>query len=112
MSGLQRVVVLITAPPGDAGRIARTLVEEKLAACVNVVEGVRSIYWWQGRVEEDGETLLVAKTLLSLMPRLIERVKEIHPYTVPEIIALPIIAGNPEYLAWMEESTRAGGEER
>lgn len=105
MSQLQRVVVLITTPQKDAERIARLLVEEKLAACVNIVEKVKSTYWWKGKIEEDTESLLIAKTLLSKMPRLIEHVKQAHPYTVPEIIALPIIAGNPDYLAWMEEST-------
>ncbi len=104
MTEYQRVVVYITAPREEANRIARVLVEEKLAACANIVDRVSSIYWWEGRVEEDEEALIILKTELGLVSRLVRRVKEIHPYSVPEVIALPIIAGNPDYLVWISES--------
>jgi periplasmic divalent cation tolerance protein len=107
VSGLafyQRIVVFVTAPPDKAGDLAGRLVEEKLVACVNIVKDIYSIYWWQGTVEKDKESLLIAKTELGLLGKLIKRVKELHPYEVPEIIALPIIGGNPDYLRWISES--------
>ncbi len=97
-------VVLITAPVEKGEEIARFIVERKLGACVNIVPQVRSIYWWQGKVEEDGESLLVVKTSAERFPKLVEEVKKIHPYTVPEIIALPIAEGNGDYLKWIDES--------
>ena len=103
----QRVyVIFITAPSGKGEELARRLVEERLAACVNVVRGVRSIYWWRGKVEVDEEDLLVVKTSADALERLVKRVKEIHPYEVPEVIALPVEHGLPEYLAWVVEETR------
>jgi len=99
------VVVLITAPSGDeAEKIARKLVEEKLAACVNIVTGIRSFFWWMGRMEEAGEILVIAKSRLDILPKLIEAVKRMHSYTVPEIIAMPIIAGISSYLKWIDET--------
>ena len=103
----QRVyVVFVTAPRGKGEEIARRLVEERLAACVNVVSGVKSIYWWQGKVESDAEDLLVVKTNADVLDKLITRVREIHPYEIPEVIALPVEKGLPEYLAWVVEETR------
>jgi len=97
-------VVFITTPAGKGEEIAQKLVEEKLAACVNVVDKVSSLYWWQGKIEKDKENLLVVKTKADLFKKLVKRVKEIHPYTVPEIIALPIVDGNEDYLSWIDES--------
>ena len=95
-------VALSMAPDTDtAARIARTLVEERLAACVNVVPGVRSIYRWGGTIHEDGEVLLVAKTRADRMPRLADRLRELHPYDVPELVALPVCGGLEAYLAWV-----------
>ena len=99
------VVVLVTAPRGKGVEIARKLVETRLAACVNV-GSVKSIYWWQGKVEEDDEDILVVKTRLELVNEIVEYVKSIHPYQVPEIIVLPIIGGYEEYLKWLRESTK------
>ncbi|ADC89519.1 CutA1 divalent ion tolerance protein [Thermocrinis albus DSM 14484] len=99
-------VVLITVPPDRADQLAHLIVEKKLGACVNVVPEVRSLYWWKGNMEKDRESLLVVKTSFSLFPQLLKEVKENHPYTVPEIIALPIVAGNPDYLNWIDESLR------
>ena len=104
------VVVLITAPDEDeAARIARALVEESLAACVNIVRGIRSVYLWQGRVNDEAECLLAAKTDKALFEGLCRRVKEMHSYQVPEIIALPIAAGLPEYISWLEDVTKGRG---
>lgn len=100
-------VVLITAPNEDtAEKVAKALVEERLAACVNVLPGVRSIYRWQGRVEDERELLLVVKTATDRMTRLMQRVQEIHPYACPEVLALPVDAGTPAYLDWVIEETR------
>ena len=98
------VVVFITVPVDKGQELADFIVENKLGACVNVVPEVSSVYWWKGKIEKDKEALLVIKTLSSKMEELIKKVKEVHPYTVPEIIALPIVAGNEDYLKWIEES--------
>ncbi|GAA6749344.1 divalent-cation tolerance protein CutA [Thermus brockianus] len=99
-------VVLITVPTEEVGRaLARTLVEEGLAACVNIVPGLTSIYRWQGEVMEDRELLLIVKTTTFAFPKLKERVLSLHPYTVPEIIALPIAEGHGPYLAWLRANT-------
>lgn len=103
----QHTVLFITAPnPQEGLKIAEALVAEKLAACVNVVEKVTSIYWWQGKVERDAEALLIVKTKSSLVEALTARVKQLHSYTVPEVIALPIERGNPDYLKWIDEVTK------
>lgn len=90
----------------QAARIARTLVREKLAACVNIVPGVASIYAWEGKVEEGREVLLVIKSRSALSKRLTARVKALHSYSVPEVVTIPIASGNPDYLRWVRESTR------
>ncbi len=100
-------LVYITAPSRDeALRIARALVGERLAASANVLPGARSVYWWQGRMEEADEAVLVAKTRAALAERLIARVKELHSYACPGIVTLPILEGNPDYLAWLDNETR------
>ena len=102
MSDSEVRVVLMTAPDADvAARIARTLVEERLAACVNVVDGVRSFYRWQGEVEDDAEVLLVAKTGASRCGELAARVEALHPYELPEIVVLPVHGGSERYLRWV-----------
>jgi periplasmic divalent cation tolerance protein len=99
-------VVFVTAPDAEVARtLARTLVEERLIACANVLPPVQSIYRWQGRVEEAAEVLLVLKTVQDRLPALVGRVKELHPYQVPEIIALPVEAALPAYAAWIAEET-------
>jgi periplasmic divalent cation tolerance protein len=104
------LVVLVTAPTADkAAELARALVEERLAACGNVVPGVRSIYRWEGKVEDDAEALLVLKTTRACFPALRERVLALHPYQVPEVLALPVEAGSERYLAWVGAETTAGG---
>jgi periplasmic divalent cation tolerance protein len=97
------IVVLITAGDGEeAGRIARHLLDERLAACVNMVAGLDSHFWWRGKLDEAKETLLIVKTRGGLLPEIIEAVKEVHSYELPEIIALPIVGGSPEYLEWID----------
>ncbi|MCS6875334.1 MAG: divalent-cation tolerance protein CutA [Aquificaceae bacterium] len=97
-------VVLITVPVDKAQHLAEFIIENKLGACVNVVPEVNSIYWWKGNIERDREGLLVVKTSAKKFEELLRRVKEVHPYTVPEIIALPIVAGNVDYLRWIDDS--------
>jgi periplasmic divalent cation tolerance protein len=100
------VVILVTCPKRPVGeRIARTLVSEGLAACVNVVPGLTSTYRWQGKICRDSEILLIIKTRRRLLSALTDRVKALHPYTVPEVIALPLTGGSSAYLAWVADST-------
>jgi periplasmic divalent cation tolerance protein len=100
------LVVLVTAPtPERAAEIARAVVEERLAACGNVVPGLRSIYRWEGKVQEDAEALLVLKTTRARFEALRDRVLALHPYEVPEVIALPVEAGSARYLAWIGAET-------
>jgi len=103
---MSHVVVFVTASsPEEAERIGRVLLDERLVACVNTVP-VRSAYWWQGNVERAGETLLIVKTAVRLVEDVTARVRDLHSYTVPEVIALPIVGGNPDYLRWIDESVR------
>lgn len=98
------LVVLVTAPTAErAAEIARALVEEHLAACGNVVPGVRSIYRWEGKVEDEGEVLLVLKTTRERFPALRDRVLALHPYEAPEVLALPVEAGAERYLTWIRD---------
>jgi periplasmic divalent cation tolerance protein len=104
---MSHVVVLVTAPTAErAAEIARALVEERLAACGNVVPGIRSIYRWEGKVQDDQEALLVLKTTRERFEALRERVLALHPYQVPEVIALGVEAGSAPYLAWITAETR------
>ncbi|ABC80907.1 MULTISPECIES: divalent-cation tolerance protein CutA [Anaeromyxobacter] len=99
-------VVLVTAPDADAAaRLARALVEERLAACGNVVPAIRSIYRWEGSVHDEGEALLVLKTRAARVDALRARVLELHPYQVPEVLVLPVEAGSEAYLAWIAAET-------
>lgn len=101
------VLVLVTVPSQTEGeRIGKRLVVEKLAACVNIVPHLYSIYSWKGNIEEDGELLLLIKTMPDRLEKLIKKVKKIHSYDVPEILAIPTIHGNPDYIKWVQESTR------
>lgn len=104
MTGL---VVLCTCPDEEtAVRLSRDLVESGLAACVNRVTSVRSIYRWQGKVEDEPEVLLLIKTVQARFPEIEMRIKALHPYDVPEIIALPIVAGSEAYLGWLASETK------
>jgi len=94
-------ITYITAPSEVAERIATTLVEEGLAMCVNIIERVTSLYRWEGQVEKATEALLIVKGQAGKTDALIARVREIHPYEVPEVLSTDIVAGNPDYLDWL-----------
>ena len=100
------LVVLVTCPPDKAAGLAEKLVAERVAACVNTVANVQSVYRWKGSVQRDGETLLIAKTTRDRFDALKDLVLKHHPYEVPEVIALPVGPGHAPYLQWVVESTR------
>ena len=107
------VVILITcANKREAKRIARDLVVQRLVACVNIITNIESIFWWQKRVDSASEVLLIAKSKNSLMPKVIKQVRSLHSYQVPEVIALPIKAGNSDYLNWINESLEFANSKR
>ncbi|SFF53267.1 divalent-cation tolerance protein CutA [Blastococcus tunisiensis] len=99
--------VVVTAADGDwlAG-LTRTLVAERLAACGHLLDPVRSVYRWQGAIEDEPEARVALHTRLALVPAITARVEELHPYDVPCVIALPVVGGNPAYLAWVAAETR------
>jgi periplasmic divalent cation tolerance protein len=102
-----KCLVYITASgPEEARRIGRALVTARLAACANVFGGISSIYWWEGEVQEDVETALIVKTREALVPAISEKVREIHSYDCPCVVALPVGGGNPAFLEWIESETR------
>lgn len=101
------VIFVTTKDRQEAEAIARNLVEEKLAACVNILDGVQSVFWWEGKVDQAQEALLMIKSRKDLLPQIITAVKSLHSYSVPEIIALPVQDGHSDYLKWIEESTRS-----
>jgi periplasmic divalent cation tolerance protein len=98
-------VVLVTAPEKDAEKIATTLLEERLIACANLLP-VRSLYWWQEKIQRETETLLISKAPVQSMPNLLRRLKELHSYEVPEFLALGVLEANPDYRAWVRKETR------
>ena len=105
--GSEAVVAWTTWPAeGDANRFARVLVEERLAACVTAHLGVRSVYRWRGAIEEDQEQLVMIKTTRDRIAALRDRMRKLHPAEVPELVVVPVVDGNPAYLAWVAESTR------
>lgn len=110
MTGADALVVLITVPSEAEGLdLGRRLVDEHLAACVNVLPGITSIFRWEGHREEASETLLVVKTHTAGYPALERRVLELHPYSVAEVLALPVAAGAQAYLRWVHESIPVEG---
>ena len=99
-----RIVLCTAGSTEQAAEIGRALVERRLAACVNVVGGIRSIYRWKGQVEDEAEALLVIKTHAARVEALRGAVRELHSYETPELIVLPIIDGDPDYLSWLAEN--------
>ena len=103
---MSEIVVLMTAPnEAEAESISRAVVEAGLAGCVNIIKDIRSIYKWEGKIEDDKEVLMIAKTVKRQFKALAKKVKEIHSYSVPEIIALPVVDGSEDYLKWLKDTT-------
>ena len=99
------IIYSTTGSIEEARKIAKILVEEKRVACVNIIPKIESIYRWQGSIEEDDECVLLAKTTDKNVDNVIQRIKELHSYDVPDIVAIPIAHGFKEYLDWVEEAT-------
>ncbi|HXC45344.1 MAG TPA: divalent-cation tolerance protein CutA [Solirubrobacteraceae bacterium] len=102
--GKHAVLCLVTAPPDYAGSIASAMLERELAACVNIVEGVRSLYRWEGELQDEREALLVVKTTRAATASLDELLREIHPYDTFELLTLDVDAGSERYLRWIADS--------
>jgi periplasmic divalent cation tolerance protein len=103
----QTIIIFITASSEQEARnIAATLVEKKLVACVNIIPKIHSIYWWEGKVCQEDEVMLISKSTHALFPRIRDCIKSLHSYQVPEIISFPISDGLPEYIKWIEEVTQ------
>ena len=101
----ETLVVLCTLPDQEiAARIAGLLVEEQLAACVNIIPGLVSVYRWEGSVQQDNEVLLLIKTVAAIYPQLEQRIRAMHPYELPEIIAVPLQTGQADYIQWINDS--------
>ncbi len=100
-----RMIYVTAGSKADALALARALVGERLLACANVLDGATSVYWWDGAVQEDAEAVLVGKTRAALVQQVIERVRALHGYDCPCVVALPIEAGNPAYLDWLAAET-------
>ena len=106
------IVILVTAgSEREAGKIAKRLLKKKCAACINIIPKVNSHFLWKGKLERAAEALLVIKTKRSYLKKVIKLVKKIHSYEIPEVIALPIIGGNKNYLKWIEKEVRGEGED-
>lgn len=105
------VTVLMTAPGADSAEaVTRALVEERLVACGNIIPGAVSVYRWKGEIHRDEEVVAVLKTTRSLLPRVLERAAELHPYDVPELLGQEVVDGAPAYLAWVRDECGAGVE--
>ncbi len=105
-----KIVIFITARNiRESKKIARHLVQAQLAACVNILHPIRSVYRWQGKIEEERECLLIAKSTRGLFREIVAEVKKVHSYKTPEILCLPVVDGSPDYLAWLEGSVKRAG---
>lgn len=102
-----RSIYIVTKDEGEARRIIQCLIQEKLVACVNYFP-IKSVYWWKGDVEDAEEVAMIAKTSAELVDRVIERVKQLHSYEIPCVVSWIIEKANPDYLDWIENSTRQG----
>ena len=100
------IVFVTTKDKKEANKIAHGLLEAKLIACANIIDGVQSLFWWQGKIDSSKEALLVLKTKKNLFKKISVKVKSLHSYQTPEIIALPIADGSKDYLAWINSSIK------
>jgi periplasmic divalent cation tolerance protein len=105
-----RLVYVTTADREEALRIGRTVVERRLAACINVLDGMSSIYWWQGAIESGSEAVLLAKTTAARLPDLVDAIRSLHSYACPCVVAWPLAGGNPEFFAWIAREVAAPAE--
>ena len=103
-------ILLVTAPADAARPVADRLLDERLAACVNLLPGARSLFWWDGKKDEAEETLLVVKTRADLVDRATAAIVDAHPYDVPEVLALPVVAGHPPYVDWALREAHGGAD--
>ena len=104
---MEYIVVLVTVPTkSEAEKIAKAILSKKVCACVNIISGIKSIFFWKGKINNAKETLLVIKTKKSAYKNLEKIIKKNHSYTVPEIIALPVILGSKEYLNWIKNTVK------
>ncbi len=103
--GDEIIVLITTSTRDEAAKIGKALVDEHLAACVNIVPEVRSLFFWEGKTQDEREALLICKSRLPRMEQLVAHVKSLHSYAVPEVIALPIVAGSRDYLDWVKDAT-------
>ncbi|MBM4146817.1 MAG: divalent-cation tolerance protein CutA [Nitrospira sp.] len=103
---MDNLIVFMTASSEDeAAKISRAVVEARLAGCVNIIKNIRSIYSWEGKIEDEAEVLMIAKTQKHLFDPLMKKVKALHSYKVPEIIAMPVVDGSEDYLDWLKQVT-------
>ena len=100
------LIYITTKNKDEARRIGKELLKLRLAACVNIIDNINSLYWWEGKIQDDNEVILIAKTKESLVKELIEKVKSLHSYSCPCIISLPILDGNKAYLEWLKKETK------
>ena len=100
------LLYITTEDKQEAQSIGKALVEEKLVACVNIMENMQAMFWWKDKVDKASETVLIAKTKKSLLSEVIEKINSMHSYECPCVIALPIIGGNESFLQWIQESTK------
>ncbi|WP_240608297.1 divalent-cation tolerance protein CutA [Dehalogenimonas alkenigignens] len=112
MNDFNHVLIMVTAADNEEARlIAKVLLEQKKAACVSIMDGMNSSYWWKGGIENATESLLMVKTQAGLLGEVVETVREIHSYDNPEIIAMPVIGGSETYFEWLDESLEAKADE-
>ena len=100
------IIFVTTATAEEAEKISRILVEEKLAACGTIMAGLRSIYFWEGKIEDAKESMMVIKTKTSRFKKIEKRVRSLHSYSVPEIVAVPVVQGSKTYLKWVKENSK------
>ena len=109
MKEADKIVIFVTASTEEeAHRIAELLLNQRKAACINIIPKVDSLFWWQGKLDSARESLLIIKTAASLLPEIVDLVKSGHSYEVPEIIAMPIVGGNEDYLRWIDNEVKRG----
>ena len=103
-----RLIYITAEHKEEARAIGKVLVEERLVACVNIIDGMEAMFWWEGKAQSESETVLIAKTTADAVEKLTDRVKEVHSYDCPAVVAIPVENGNPEFLSWISEEVGKG----